>query len=170
MDDKESKMDYKSNALKLCIMCNKDKSPYKCPKCGVFYCSVACCNLHKYESCNGSLTNADHSKPHELSIADSNYIKTDNSSMGIPLNEEQSIATKSIYATDYNLISPEQLDRLRNSSDIINLLKSKRLREHIIQIDSSSNRQDLLKKMRSSNSEFDAFVTSVLSILESTNK
>lgn len=38
---------------KNCIICSKEKSSYKCPKCNVFYCSVACCTTHK--TCCGQI-------------------------------------------------------------------------------------------------------------------
>jgi hypothetical protein len=32
---------------KVCVVCNKERSAYKCPRCLLFYCSKDCCTTHK---------------------------------------------------------------------------------------------------------------------------
>lgn len=35
----------------LCQICNTHESKYKCPKCGMKTCSLACCKQHKADNC-----------------------------------------------------------------------------------------------------------------------
>jgi hypothetical protein len=37
-----------------CTQCGSTDGKYKCPKCRVLYCSVACCKLHKENSCSSA--------------------------------------------------------------------------------------------------------------------
>jgi hypothetical protein len=59
------------------------------------------------------------------------------------------------------LLSADQKSKILQSCDLIAMLKSKRLRDELISIDSSEDRQAQLKQSRQ-NPEFESFITLVL--------
>jgi hypothetical protein len=124
------------------IKCSQclNASKYKCPKkgCNARYCSVACCKEHK-NSC-----------AHIENIIDKNTT--------LVIIESQNSDTRD---SELNLLTDSQKETLKSSIKLNNVLKSKRLRECIVQIDSSRNRQASLKAARK-NPEFEEFIDTLL--------
>jgi hypothetical protein len=129
--------------MKSCVVCVADKCSYKCPICKSFYCSAACCKVHK-TNCSQILTD---SKPHEV------------------LNSQQNT-----YSNDYQILTVEERQMLQKSTLIKGMLRSKRLRADITSVDSSSKRQQALKSLRSQNPEFENFVQEMLQVIRFKDK
>jgi hypothetical protein len=62
----------------------------------------------------------------------------------------------------YPTLTEEQKVNIFKSPELLSLLKSKRLRDDLLFIDSSDNRQETLGKMRRSNPEFESFVNNLM--------
>lgn len=159
--DNEIKEDHKDNIKneiqineqkiknKSCIVCEKEKSSYKCPKCLGFYCSLACFKLHKEENCQFSVSNQS-SVNTMLNIIDTNK-KTEND---IELEKE------------YILLSDKHKNLLKNNQKIKELINNKRFLNDIKKIDESNDRENELKKMRLMNSEFNQLMDELYDSLE----
>ena len=121
----------------ICVICSKEKCTYKCPKCRVSYCSVICCSEHK-QSCGAA----------------SLHFPSPAHSVQVPTPTDIEVL----------LLKPETKAAVLNSHWLKDMLKSKRLREDILAIDSapSTSRQSLLKKLRATNPEFEGFVDTLL--------
>ena len=122
---------------KICCVCTKDNSPYRCPQCNLFYCCLNCSKQHK-SNCNPDLKE----KP-------------------IPsIIETKKTTTNSIIK--YDILSDRQVENLNNSNYINSIISSKRLRSHILEIDDSTNKQESLKKLRQNSKEFELFIQNML--------
>lgn len=153
---------------KICSVCAKENSAYKCPKCKVFYCSVTCCKAHK--AAHHSSTNNDDGtiKTNEVEQPNALAVGPDVSDQNLfPSKQEQhedikkmedieknttnktgnlepntcSKVIKNIYFTnieDLKLLSAEQKKCLLQSDEIRRLLQSKRLKQQIKLIDGTS--------------------------------
>lgn len=126
-----------STSSKECVVCHKVNSSYTCPTCSNRYCCAACCKTHK-ETC----VPAD---------------KTTTKSIDTSIPEVND---------DIHILTDRQKEALLTSSVVNNMLKSKRLRNHLVMIDSSSKRQKTLNNLRCSNSEFEEFAQEMLKVIK----
>ena len=143
----------KKRVAKPCVVCTNAGS-YKCPQCYACYCSVACCKQHK-EECStllgkGAATASTTAKEGcdkgtgEVSTAGSCGIAKED-----PLEK-------------VILLSKEQQERLEGCAWLREALKSKRLRQHISEVDGAGSgvgatRRAHLAALRRSSSDFDQF-------------
>eukprot|EP01039_Chlorochromonas_danica_P000832 gene832-905_t len=142
---------------KQCVICHKDNSAYKCPKCRAFYCSKDCCSQHK-EVCT------DQPSTSFISTTLTGGLEDHPSSSKLPaLSKRTSSTTKEEYIEP---LTEEQKQRLRSSSQLINLLKSKRLRDHITMIDSHPSKQQTIRKMRENNRDFEEVMNLILDVVQ----
>lgn len=168
-----------------CVVCSHLNSSYKCPLCYSRYCSIDCYQSHR-RSCNEHVsrkvpvvttTTAAVNQSTDVSI---NTTKTDNAEPQEILVDE-SIRSNSIShvvnsSTNNNSNDEDQLldeahkDKMRSSKHLRSLLRSKRLRADIVNIDTSSDRQETLKALRSKNKEFEAFIDVLLKVVKSPDK
>ena len=118
---------------KVCCVCKKIDSSYRCPACSQCYCSLGCCKQHK------------------------NDCKT----IAEPINIQKPIE-KTPNASNFELLTADQINKLNNSEYVNSMISSKRLSTHILNIDSSSNKQETLKKIRQSSIEFEEFIQKML--------
>ena len=167
-----------------CVVCSHLNSSYKCPLCYSRYCSIDCYQSHR-RSCNehvsrkvpvvttttaisqstdlsANKTKTDNAEPQEISVDDrirSNFIShVVNSSTNNNCNDED------------QLLDEAHKDKMRSSKHLRSLLRSKRLRADIVNIDTSSDRQETLKALRSKNKEFEAFIDVLLKVIKSPDK
>lgn len=86
-----------------CIVCSRDKPPYKCPRCYVGYCSMGCCKEHR-QACGQSVkgdigeasevyvtseTNADTTCAEDVVI-----VETDTVNTSIPANAKITLSER----------------------------------------------------------------------------
>lgn len=170
-----------------CVVCSHLNSSYKCPLCYSRYCSIDCYQSHR-RSCNEHVSRKDPvvtttttttaiSQSTDLSA---NKTKTDNTEPQ-EISVDDSIRSNSIShvvnsSTNNNSNDEDQLldeahkDKMRSSKHLRSLLRSKRLRADIVNIDTSSDRQETLKALRSKNKEFEAFIDVLLKVVKSPDK
>ena len=133
-----------------CIICQKVSCPYKCPKCLAFYCSAGCCASHKL-SCPAMLA-----KTPSATETSTEKETTNNEKLAIVSQTEKYSSSEIV------ILEPDKKENLQKSRVLQSTLRSKRLRDDISCIDSSSDRQSALKAMRAKNPEFDNFVMLLL--------
>ena len=134
-----------------CSICHQSGNKYKCPRCRAIYCSMACNTLHK-TSCCQPVT----------------------SSTGATITEEKPEQTQLDHKTRRGTFSAsdtttthvklpnEALHLLTKSESLQKALQSKRLRDDILKVETASNRQVALKKLRIENPEFEEFIQSLV--------
>jgi hypothetical protein len=125
-----------------CVVCQKEgvSAPYKCPRCRELYCSVACCKVHK-ETCGSDSTNKEKKSDSQTDIVPQPF-------------------------SEIVVLQPEQIKKLRDSAELRELLKSKRLRSDLEAIDTATDRVHALRKHRN-NLEFEECAQLLLSIVSS---
>jgi hypothetical protein len=132
--------------VKECIVCNKEKCSYKCPKCMSPYCSLGCWATHKGTCAAGSTEVGGGTQP---TIAAS-----------------EKVVVQGASEHDVLILQPAEKEGMRKSKELVSLLKSKRLRDDITCVDSCSDRPAALKAMRLKNPEFNQFVELMLSAVK----
>jgi hypothetical protein len=135
------------NTMTECVVCRTETNKYKCPKCRKFYCSVACCKVHK-ESCE----EGDTSQPAKDSDRED--------------DEHQAATPTPLSGVD--VLTSKQIDKLKSDPYMKRILGSKRLQEHIRAIDSAEDRAGALQKRRKLNREFHDFVQKMMVTVEDT--
>ena len=128
----------------ICSICTEKTTKYRCPKCDVKYCTLVCFKTHKI-SCEENFQSLKEKNTTEEVISTS--------------REEQSSYSSS---SNFLILSASQKEKLRNSKKIQDILRSKRLREHIFDVDNAPDRQKALRNLRSKNAEFDSFLQELL--------
>jgi hypothetical protein len=138
---------------KNCVICTKEKSSYKCPRCSSFYCSVACCTTHK-EICGKDVLPI---------VSDKLEILPNLSLTSLsPLLPPSSTLSNDDKDNSDLLLGNDRINILLTSKWLQDTLKSKRLRDDILSVDSSINRQESLQKLRKINPHFEEFVDLLL--------
>ncbi|XP_015597405.1 zinc finger HIT domain-containing protein 3 [Cephus cinctus] len=90
--------------MKLCCICEKSDSVYKCPTCTQPYCSAVCCKEHKTIGCHPSLE-----------------VRENESQVEIPQRVYD-------FPTE-DTVPPEKLDQLRYSEQLKDSLKNPHVRQ-----------------------------------------
>ena len=132
--------------MSVCVVCQEASNKYKCPKCKAIYCSVKCYKVHKEQDCQRGT-------PGQSNSSDAPDTNID--------TEEKVMVDEDLP----KVLSTQQLNKLSSSSYIKSTLKSKRLREHVVAIDSivnSNERRNELHKMRKNNVQFNEFIVKML--------
>jgi hypothetical protein len=136
-----------------CSVCDVSDGRYKCPQCRLAYCSVGCCKTHK-QSCGQKQTDTET----ETAVADSSSAKAHVSALIPP-----STATIDVFdSNDLAIITDLQKKQLSDCKEIRDILKSKRLRDKISEIDCSGNTRRTALKNARSNPEFEEFLDLML--------
>ncbi|XP_076244563.1 zinc finger HIT domain-containing protein 3 [Calliopsis andreniformis] len=89
---------------KICCVCTRIECSYKCPVCKEFYCSVACCKIHKESSC----------EPPKLQHNE--------------INDNKKVNAKYEFPTE-DTVPIEKLERLHDSQELKNCLKNPHVRD-----------------------------------------
>ncbi len=111
----------------MCDVCKSVEKKYKCPACGIFYCSLGCFKVHKEHSC----TTPSQSSPedgHQDAVMDT-------------LDEDASM----LFPTQ-NTVPLEKLKLLGQSEKMQELLTNKHLRDFLAFLDSSEDKAMLMRK------------------------
>lgn len=149
---------------KQCIVCLKEKANYRCPSCRERYCSVICCTRHKLNCNNDKIIN----KNNETNEQQQEQEQQEEHEKEEKVKHEEK--KEEIKEMSNRLLNEIEKNQIRHSKIINDMLKSKRLREQLLKIDSSDdNRQIELKKARK-NEEFENFVNIILSVIEETRR
>lgn len=167
-----------------CVVCSHLNSSYKCPLCYSRYCSIDCYQSHR-RSCNEHVSRkvpvvTTTTTINQATDLLTNKTMTDNSEPQ-EISADESIRSNSIShvvnsSTNNNSNDEDQLldeahkDKMKSSKHLRSLLRSKRLRADIVNIDTSSDRQETLKALRSKNKEFEAFIDVLLKVVKSPDK
>ena len=129
--------------MELCIQCKATSSSYKCPKCRSRYCSIACYKEHKI-----------------VCVGKDNVL---------PVKSSKDTTVELFENKSDNFILSETLkQKLANSFEIRNILKSSKLQLLIRSIDElpDSERTSKLRKIRVVDSEFEDFARLLLDTLK----
>mmetsp|Transcript_6282 Transcript_6282/g.10265 ORF Transcript_6282/g.10265 Transcript_6282/m.10265 type:complete len:201 (-) Transcript_6282:44-646(-) len=148
-----------------CGVCLIADSRYKCPKCRAPYCSVGCCKTHK-ETCSQLqlVKNTDNSNEHDnVSSTSEAARKTHSSSASAPFMEDDSTELSS---DQFHIITAQQKKQLSGCREVRDMLKSKRLRDKIAEIDGAGGARRAALKRARTNPEFEQFLDIMLRAVE----
>lgn len=106
-----------------CEICSVELSKYKCPKCLIKYCSVACYKTHS--------SNPEYCKLRRKDPSDVKTTKTEENPAKNENNFEESEMTD-------DQVLPSQLQKLQSSSELKELLTNRHLRDMLVQVNSSN--------------------------------
>ncbi|KAK8795275.1 hypothetical protein WA588_004123, partial [Blastocystis sp. NMH] len=123
-------------------VCSQEKAKYKCPACNVGYCSVGCYKKHK-ESCSASETpvaKTDKRDKQQLSSDDDDDGRTDITG---------------------HLIPKENLQRIKESETIRELLNEPYIQKAILSVMESDDKEKRLNELKG-NSEFSILIDELL--------
>ena len=134
---------------KICIICNKENSNYKCPKCKEFYCCIECFKKHK-ENCNNNNNN----KNIILNEDENNY-----KNKPLNLDEDEDV-----------ILTEDELNKLKNNKKIMNMVKNKNLKKIIKEIDNAKFKKKTLEKIQKKDKNFLNFTLEILKTLGFLNK
>lgn len=168
-----------------CVVCCHLNSSYKCPLCYSRYCSIDCYQSHR-RSCNEHVskkvpvvtTTTAINQATDISTIKTITDKEDKQEISV----DGSVCTNSISLVvnssnnnnnsndEDQLLDEAHKEKMRSSKHLRSLLRSKRLRADIVNIDTSSDRQETLKALRSKNKEFEAFIDVLLKVVKSSDK
>eukprot|EP01112_Ceratiomyxa_fruticulosa_P015034 TRINITY_DN4375_c0_g1_i2.p1 TRINITY_DN4375_c0_g1~~TRINITY_DN4375_c0_g1_i2.p1 ORF type:complete len:150 (-),score=34.18 TRINITY_DN4375_c0_g1_i2:144-593(-) len=129
----------------LCSICTKTASKYKCPNCEIRYCSVVCFKVHKETPCIKPVVKPEEEKK--------------------PTQTNQERAEQQTEDENRYIVTSEDYECLRASSEVCGALKDSRLQAIIKEVDSCQNdaqKQQMIQKLRESNPEFGDFVNLIL--------
>lgn len=113
----------------MCDVCKSVEKKYKCPACGIFYCSLGCFKVHKSHSCT-SFSQSSQENGHQEAVMD-NLDEDDDASMLFPTQ---------------NTVPLEKLKLLGQSEKMNELLTNKHLRDFLAFLDSSEDKAMLMRK------------------------
>lgn len=118
-----------------CEICSEEISKYKCPKCLIKYCSVACYKTHSSDPETCKLHRKRNVPEIEPTKSAENRTGNENAFEEIEMTEDQ--------------ILPAQLQNLESSSEMKNILANRHLREMLVQVNNSTQiGQDIEKAMQ----------------------
>ena len=151
--------------MKECTICSSSRSNYKCAKCRVPYCSVTCYTAHK-ELCSPLQIVVSESAviadvQGELGILDKHTTAKSSTSLGV-FKGNYTSSSSGVQSPEDGILHKIQLTALDEDAEIQILLRSHRLGEHILYIDSAPDRSRALKRLRESHPEFEYFVDKIL--------
>ncbi|XP_066563402.1 zinc finger HIT domain-containing protein 3 [Amia ocellicauda] len=120
-----------------CIVCNEEKSKYRCPVCKIRYCSLGCYKKHK-DDCVSSTSK----EPAEATV-----------STALPESRNGSQDSGNHWSVDDLLNEDEQSDRvplqqlklLGDSEELKALLCNPHLRQLLLSVDKAGNKDDIMK-------------------------
>lgn len=129
---------------KKCIVCDNWEGKYKCRYCQSLYCSIKCYKEHNL-ICN-----------EKNCIKKENDNEKDNNNNTQPLNldEDEDI-----------ILSEDQLASLKNNKSIMTIIKNKKLRKILKEIDSAKYKKRTLEKYMMNDPDFKEFTTEILNSL-----
>jgi len=137
---------------KICIICQAD-AQYKCPKCKLRYCALACFRAHQAQ-CQ-QLQQSSAAAAATLSESSAGIEQSAQPLRDASEGEEE--------LDQYRVkLSPKQLRRLRQSPAIVRSLRDERLRNLLDRIDSAPDREAALEEARMQNEYFRVFIDSML--------
>ncbi|KAG2772939.1 hypothetical protein JG687_00006485 [Phytophthora cactorum] len=113
----------------LCQVCETAESKYKCPTCRAPYCSLVCCKKHKELPCEPAPVPEKPQEPPQSTPAPATAMDVD---------EENVDATEKL--TD------DQMDVLRTSEGVKEMLANPGITQALTQIDSSQDKMKTLEK------------------------
>ena len=112
----------------MCDVCKSVEKKYKCPLCGIFYCSLGCFKVHKEHSCTSSVSQSSQEDGHQEAVMDT-------------LGEDSSM----LFPTQ-NTVPLEKLKLLGQSEKMKELLTNKHLRDFLAFLDTSEDKAMLMRK------------------------
>ncbi|KAL0082067.1 hypothetical protein F4703DRAFT_1863248 [Phycomyces blakesleeanus] len=122
---------------KYCKVCSGTDAKYKCPKCKILYCSLACYKVHKSTPCESN----------EQPVQEKEPIRKE-----IPFEDEE----------DESRLSEDKLKGLSYADELRPYLKYPQIRDLITKIDTSEDPEKDLDAARASDSVFEEFIKKIL--------
>ena len=113
------------------MVCSKAGGSYKCPRCYACYCSVACCKQHK-EECSDTLEQESTVTASGASFGTEEVPLAESTLLGVSGRGDD---VKEDPLEEVVLLGKDQQERLHSCLWLREALKSKRLREHILEVD-----------------------------------
>eukprot|EP00123_Amoebidium_parasiticum_P005282 comp16517_c0_seq1/m.14538 comp16517_c0_seq1/g.14538 ORF comp16517_c0_seq1/g.14538 comp16517_c0_seq1/m.14538 type:complete len:183 (-) comp16517_c0_seq1:143-691(-) len=128
-----------------CGVCNTNPSKYKCPKCVLRYCSIACFKIHKETPCDQQAPTQPPSAPPpvptpqtEITEATIQQQQGEGKAEEKPWWHTQNVPVDGAYAKlehqDDHVVAREDLAKLGESSELRALLQQRDLRELLVQL------------------------------------
>ena len=111
-----------------CGVCKTVEKKYKCPVCGIFYCSLGCFKVHKANSCTVLSQQSEEEDGYHEAAMDT-------------LGEDSSM----LFPTQ-NTVPMEKLELLGQSEKMKELLTNQHLRDFLAFLDSSEDKAMLMRK------------------------
>nr|AFK35496.1 unknown [Medicago truncatula] len=142
---------------KQCQICHKAQSKYKCPKCYLLYCSLACFKKHKELPCVDPTPSETKTADLESHVEKPSVV--DNAVVEAPVEKPLVVVDKT-----GEVLQQFQLEAIASSSEIRDALNDKALQELICQIDCSSNAENELDKAMADEA-FRLFTNKILSTI-----
>ena len=112
----------------MCGVCKTVEKKYKCPVCGIFYCSLSCFKVHKANSCTVPSQQGEEEDRYQEAAMDT-------------LGEDASM----LFPTQ-NTVPLEKLQLLGQSEKLKELLTNQHLRDFLAFLDSSEDKAMLMRK------------------------
>ena len=112
----------------MCGVCKAVEKKYKCPVCGIFYCSLGCFKVHKANSCTVLSQQSEEEDRYQEAAMDT-------------LGEDASM----LFPTQ-NTVPVEKLELLGQSEKMKELLTNQHLRDFLAFLDSSEDKAMLMRK------------------------
>jgi hypothetical protein len=165
----------------VCGVCQSLSPKYKCPKCLVPYCSIACCKTHKeaHHSAAATAVLPVEAKEEEEAVTAGlvQLVKGEKPELkkGKRKVEQKKINDDAEEPEDLSafenimLLTDQQKHKLSHSSELLTLLKSNRFQSHLSAInDGKTVRERLisLRLMRENNKEFNEAINLLLKSIE----
>jgi hypothetical protein len=162
----------------VCGVCQSLSPKYKCPKCLVPYCSIACCKNHKEAHHSATTVLSVEGKAEAVTSDGLSHmiaIAPSQEQVGVPKGGRKRENGDTEEAEDLSafesivLLTDQQRHKLSHSSELLSVLKSKRLQSHLSSIDSGKTvRERLLslRLLREKNKEFNEVMSLLLKTVE----
>ena len=138
---------------KACIICEAG-AQYRCPKCKLRYCALACFKAHQaqceqlQQTAASAAAASGQSQAHEQASS--------HAALGDAPEDEEELDQYRVK------LSAKQLRRLRHSPDVVRSLRDERLRKLLDKIDTAPDREAALEEARMQNEHFRVFIDSML--------
>ncbi|CAL5207105.1 unnamed protein product [Lathyrus oleraceus] len=141
---------------KQCQICHKAQSKYKCPKCYLPYCSLACFKNHKELPCVNPTTSAPKTTALESHVEKPSVVEN---------TVLEAVVEKPLLVDKRGQVLDQfQLEAIASSSEIRDALNNKSLQELVCRIDCSPNAENELDKAMADEA-FRVFTDKILSTI-----
>ncbi|XP_050883397.1 uncharacterized protein LOC127086647 [Lathyrus oleraceus] len=150
---------------KQCQICHKAQSKYKCPKCYLPYCSLACFKNHKELPCVNPTTSTPKTTALESHVEKPSVVENTVLEAVVENTVLEAVVEKPLLVDKRGQVLDQfQLEAIASSSEIRDALNNKSLQELVRRIDCSPNAENELDKAMADEA-FRVFTDKILSTI-----